>query len=58
MTDEKRGRQPDFKGKVAVAIWENTSKEGKKYLTIDLGGMRITCFKNEVSETKLVEERI
>lgn len=39
-------KAPDFRGKIEVPCWINTTKEGKKYLSIKLFGTTINLFKN------------
>ena len=43
-TNEKTKKQPKWKGD-GVAIWENTDKNGKTYLGVQiLGGPSVACF--------------
>lgn len=44
---QTQGKQPDYKGE-GVAVWINTDKNGKKYLSIKvLGVIKVNAFKNE-----------
>ena len=43
----QQGSPPDFKGD-GVAVWVNTDKNGKQYLSIKLlGELKVIAFKNE-----------
>ena len=44
---KKEGRRPDYRGNISVSIWINKDKNGKAYMTGDIGGIRFNCFKNE-----------
>jgi len=41
------GQKPDYKGAIEFALWNNKTKEGKPYVTLQIGGkagLRIDCF--------------
>ena len=48
---EKKPRQPDFKGKLDVAGWVNIDKNGKSYLSIKIAN-NVNLFKNEPKPKK------
>jgi len=52
---EKKGRKPDFRAKIEVPAWVNTTRLGDQYISLQLFGTTINLFKNEPKE-KVVEE--
>lgn len=44
---EQTSKAPDFKGKIDVAIWKNKTKDGRDYLTVNFGGLRVPCWENK-----------
>jgi hypothetical protein len=40
-------QRPKFKGKLDIAVWENVTKEGKPYLSLSIGGLKIPLWLNE-----------
>lgn len=47
MAEEKKGEQPKYKGN-GVAVWENTDKNGKTYLRIQiLDSVYVNAWLNE-----------
>ena len=48
MTEEKKGKRPDYKGD-GIAVWVNKTKEGKTFLNVSLlgGAIRLPAWKNE-----------
>ena len=49
------GTRPDFKSQDGCAVWINQTKDGQKYLSIQLlgkNGIKINCFKNEPKDCK------
>ena len=45
----KKGRTPDYSSNEGIAIWENTDKNGKMYLSVKIPLLNIStnCFKVE-----------
>jgi hypothetical protein len=35
--EEKKGRKPDVKGSISVAGWFEETREGKRYLNVQIG---------------------
>lgn len=44
--EEKKGKQPDYRGKLDVAAWINKDKNDKAYLSVKLDN-KVNLFKNE-----------
>ena len=57
---QKAGSPPDFKGE-GCAIWKNTTKDGKIYLSVQLfgqKGIKVNCFQYEPKQTKIKTEPV
>ena len=66
---KKEGSPPSFRGRnelvmtngmkvtINAAVWINKDIHGNKYLTINVGGVRINCFRYEQKE-KVEEEDV
>lgn len=44
--EEKKGRRPDYRGRLDVAAWVNVDKNGKQYISVKIAD-NVNLFKNE-----------
>ena len=43
----KTGQKPDMVGNVRAAAWRKRDKNGREYLSVNLGGMHFNLFIND-----------